>query len=550
MERATDMAEYPAEANTILYNGKIVTVDDDFTIAQAVSIRDGRFQAVGRSEEIMAYAGPGTKTINLDGKTAIPGIIDSHNHMLLTGLEKQKVSLGGASCIADVLDIIRDACKAAEPGEWVITMRAGFVPSQLKENRVPNRWELDGVAPGNPVLLVKGVHFGVVNSYALKLANITKDTPQPAAGIIVKDPESGEPTGGLGDSALDPIKTLLPKVTHEDKVKALTSVMKDFNALGITSVIDTWLSLDDLKAYQELWANKEMTVRARIWLTLSAEEIGLGPATISRQAGLGASGDDMLRVDGLKQFLDGGIETGLLRDPYLIIPGEQEDSGYRGVLMIPKDEFSELCSVAAQSGWRLGVHCTGDSAIDIVLDTWEETNKKIPIVDKHWVILHGILARPEHFERINRLGVYVASQHIHTYSSGDRMVKWWGFERASSSDPIKEYMKEGVMVGGGSDAPSNEWHPSILFWFDLTRQSRGAGVLGPGLALTRRESLIYHTINAARISDDGDKQGSIEAGKLADLVVLSDDILTCPVDSVKGLQVEITMVGGNIVYHR
>ena len=133
----------------------------------------------------MAYAGPGTKMIDLSGKTAIPGIIDSHNHMLLTGLEKQKVSLAGATSIADVLDIIRDACKAVAPVEWVITMRAGFAPSQLRENRVPNRWELDNVAPNNPVLLVKGLHFGVVNGYALRLANIAKDTPQPAGGIIV-----------------------------------------------------------------------------------------------------------------------------------------------------------------------------------------------------------------------------------------------------------------------------------------------------------------------------------------------------------------------------
>jgi len=537
-------------AGIILYNGKIVTVDNDFTIAEAVSIQDGKFQAVGSREMVMAHGGPGTNMIDLNGKAAIPGVIDSHNHMLLTGLEKQKVSLAGATSIADVLDIIRDACKAAGPGEWIVTMRAGFAPSQLKENRVANRLELDRVSPNNPVLLVKGVHFGVVNSYALKLANIIKDTQQPAGGVIVKDPESGEPTGGLGDSALDLIKALLPKASHEDKVKALRSVMRDFNALGITSVIDTWLNLDDLKAYQELWANKEMAVRARIWLTLSAEEMGLGPGTISRQAGLGPSGDDVLRIDGLKEFLDGGIETGLLRDPYLTIPGEQDDPGYRGVLMIPQEEFSELCSVAARNGWRLGVHCTGDRAIDIVLDAWEELNKKMPIVDRHWVILHGILARPEHLERINKLGVYVASQHIHTHSSGDRMVKWWGLERASYSDPIKEYMKNGVMVGGGSDAPSNEWRPSILFWFDLTRQSRASGVLGPGLALTRKESLIYHTINAAHISNDEDKQGSIEPGKLADLVVLSDDMLTCPVDDIYDMQVLMTMVGGEIVYQR
>jgi len=542
------MAEYLAEANVILHNGKIITVDKEFTIAEAVCIRDGKFQVVGSGEKVMAYTGPNTKTLDLNGKVVIPGIIDSHNHMLMTGLQKQMVSLENATSVADVLDIIRDACKAKEPGEWVITRRAGFASSQLKENRIPTRWELDRVCPNNPVFLVKGAHFGVLNSYALRLANITKDTPQPVGGVIMKDPGTGEPTGALGDHALDPIRSLLPKPTHADKVRALKLVTKDYNELGITSVIDTHLTLKGVKAYQEIWAKKEMTVRTKIWVTLPMEGITLGPKAISRQAGLGDSGDNMLRIDGLKEFLDGGIETGFLRDPYLTIPGEQRDPSYCGVLMMAEREFSKLCSIAARNCWRLGIHVTGDRAIDILLDTWEKVNRKMPIRDKHWVILHAILVKPEHLERIKRLGVYVASQHAHTYSNGDRMVEWWGRERAEHSNPIKEYFNSGITVGGGSDCPSCEWRPSILFWFDLTRAAKRVGVLGPELVLTREESLRYHTIKAAQISDDEDKLGSIEPGKLADLVVLSDDILTCPVDKIRQIQVQMTMVDGNIVY--
>jgi hypothetical protein len=215
---------------------------------------------------------------------------------------------------------------------------------------------------------------------------------------------------------------------------------------------------------------------------------------------------------------------------------------------MPGEDFKELCSLVAQSGWRLGVHCAGDAAIDILLDTWERVNKETPIVDKHWVLIHGQFPRPEHFERIKKLGLHIACQSAHTYTMGGDMVKWWGLERASYSNPIKSYFENGIRVGGGSDAYFCEWNPNVLVWFDITRQSKWAGVLGPEQAITREQSLVYHTINAALVSDDENKQGSIEPGKLADLVVLSDDILTCPVEKVKDIKALMTIVGGDIVY--
>jgi len=539
----------------VLYNGKIITVDKDFSIAQAVSIQDGKFIIVGSNEEVKASAGPDAETIDLQGKTVVPGFIDSHNHMLWTALEKQKVSVASARSIDELLAIIADACKAAGHGNWVETSQVGFEPKQLKENRSPNRWELDTVSPNNPVIHEEHFHYSVVNSYALKLANITRDTPEPIGGIIAKEPKTGEPTGWLGDTALDPIRALLPRPTHEEKVQLLKSMMKDFNELGITSIIDPWISLEDLKVYQEVWANNEMPVRVKIMLAippligaLTPEQIRLGPTVVSRQAGLGDSGDNMLRIDGLKTMLDSAIQGALFRDPYVIIPGEQDNPNYRGITMVSEEDFKELCSLAAQSGWRLGVHCVGDAAIDMLVDIWEEINKETPILDKHWVLMHAHLPRSEHFERIKGLGLHVACQSAHTYTMGADMVKWWGLERASYSNPIMNYLKNGIRLGGGSDAFFCEWNPSILVWFDITRQSKWAGVLGPEQAVTRKESLICRTINAALMSDDEDKQGSIEPGKLADLVVLSDDILTCPVERVKDIKVLMTMVGGEIVY--
>jgi len=541
----------------VLYNGKIITADTDFRISQAVSVRNGKFLVVGSNREVEESVGPDTEKIDLKGKTVIPGLIDSHNHMLVTSQEKRKLSVASAGSIADLLAIIGDACKLASPGNWVETSQVGFEPAQLKEERSPNRWELDTVSPNNPVIHEEDKHYSVVNSYALRLANITKDTPQPKGGLIAKDPNTGEPTGWLYASALDPIRVLLPRLTLAEKVDSLKLTMKDHNKLGITSVIDTSISLEDLKVYKEVWDSNEMTVRTKIMLAvpprpngLTPEQIRLGPTTISRQAGLGDFGDDMLRIDGLKTQVDGIIHGTFLRDPYMVIPGEQENPNHRGTTIISKEAFKELCSLAAQSGWRLGAHCNGDATLDLLLDVWGGINNETPIVDRHWVLIHGLLVMPEHFERIKKLGLHVACQTAHTYTMGATMVKWWGLERASRSAPIKSYLENGIRVGGGSDGHVCEWNPSVLMWFDITRKSKWAGVLGPDQAITREEAIIYHTINASLMSDDEGKQGSIEPGKLADLVVLSDDILTCPVERIKDIKASMTMVGGEIVYQR
>ncbi|MBW1803460.1 MAG: amidohydrolase family protein, partial [Deltaproteobacteria bacterium] len=281
---------------------------------------------------------------------------------------------------------------------------------------------------------------------------------------------------------------------------------------------------------------------------LDAEQIRLGPAAISGQIGIGASGDDMLRIDGLKTLIEGGIQGKVMREPMMIVPGEQEDPEYRGITIMPRDTFKELSRLAAENGWRLGVHCSGDAAIDLLLDLWEEVDEKTPIAPLHWVLIHGLLALPEHFERINTLGVRVACQTAHVYTMGASMLKWWGPERTHRAAPIRTFMQNGIRVGGGSDGYVCEWNPSTLMGFDVTRKSKWAGVLGRNEAINREETLIYHTINAALISDDDDRQGSIEPGKLADLAVLSEDIMTCPANSIKGIKVLMTMVGGERVY--
>jgi predicted amidohydrolase YtcJ len=247
-------------------------------------------------------------------------------------------------------------------------------------------------------------------------------------------------------------------------------------------------------------------------------------------------------------MLDSGVLGTYFRDPYKVIPGEQNDPNWRGWLSMSSDDLRKLSRLVAQSGWRLSVHCCGDAAMDILLDVWTDVNRAITILDKHWVLLHGQVPRPEHFTKIKALDLRVACQSVHTYTMGADFVKWWGIERASYSDPIKTYLDNGIRVGGGSDAFFCEWNPLIQIWFDVTRRSKWAGVLGPDQAITREQSIAYHTVNSALIADDDDKLGSIEPGKLADFVILSDDILACPVGQISDIRVLMTVINGDIVY--
>jgi predicted amidohydrolase YtcJ len=541
----------------ILSNGKIITVDKEFTVHEAVAIKDGRILFAGRAADLKAQYGPARQEIDLKGLTVIPGVIDSHIHMMAIGLERLRLSISHTESIAGVLGALEEECKRLGPDRWVVTSQIDFSPGQLKEKRLPNRWELDKVSPDNPVMVTRGAHFSVVNSYALRLAGITKDTVPPEGGMIMKDPATGEPTGWLGDASLQQVRKLLPTLSHEERVSALKTAMQELNSLGIASIIEASSDRDDpgLRAYRELWTQKNLTVRTRCvvgapFVPPPVADIEKAPLEASRRRGLGENGDEMLSLWGAKLMIDGGVETAYLRDPYEVIPGEQEDREYRGVPMMSREALYKLCREAARNGWRLGVHTVGDAAMDMVLGAFDDVNKEFPITGRRWSIMHGFLVKPEHFEVMRRLGVTAACQHSHNYTKGDAMIKWWGRERAAAGNPVKEYLEAGVPVGGGSDGRSCEWRTNILFWTDVTRQTRLAGPLGPELALTREEMLRYHTIDAAYVMGEEKNAGSIEPGKWADLTVLSKDVLTCPTEELRDVKAMMTIVNGTIVYER
>jgi len=551
----TDVAaQQPAQINqadTVLYNGKIVTIDGNFSIAEAVAIRDGKFIAVGIDRDIRALAGPKTASIDLKGRTVLPGLIDTHAHMEQGGIAEYTVLLGRARAVAEALALIKEMAAKTQPGEWI---RGGaWQPlSQLAEHRYLTRTEIDSVAPNNPVFLPAS-HFTMANSAALRLAGITKDTPNPSGGEIEKDKITGEPTGLLAETAQYLVSDLVPPWPFEVRVAQLKKAMALFNSFGLTSVVSGAVNPRDLSVYQYIRAHNEQTMRVSAMFTPTGETI---PSISLKdwekffdEVGVSSDfGDDWLTYSAIKLGIDGGmtLRTAYMRDPY------PDDPSYRGFRTIEPDRFKQLVAIANRYNWRVGVHCVGDAAIDTVLDAFESANKEKSILDRRFILIHASLMRADQMERAKKLGVRADVQNTFMWNKAATVAGFLGKPTAERAVPTRSIID--IMgidnVGGGTDFPTNILNPFINIYVMVTRKDMNGEVYGKDQAITRQEALRLYTTSAARYTFSENRTGSVEPGKLADLVVLSDDILTVPGDSIKNIQAVITIVGGKTVFQR
>lgn len=529
----------------ILHNGRIVTVDADFTIAEAVSIRDGRFETVGSSAEVLATATPDSRVIDLGGKTAIPGLFDSHLHLYMTALEAPRVPLIDCRSIADVQAAIAERAKITPKGEWIIA-RMGWHESLLRENRLPTRDELDAAAPDNPVFVPRGGHVGSGNSLALQLAGISDDTVDPPGGLIVREIGSRRPTGLILESAVYMIRKVLPPPPPPAQEQALLKdAMQLLNSYGIVATMDPGLNKHQIALYDRLRAAGDVTVRTDLMFrgyTLDDAKVG---AAITDFAD-----DDLLRYVGVKFMLDGGVEGALHYDPYQIVPGEQNDPEYRGLSLLPaggEPEFIEALKVVARAGMQVQTHGVGDHCIDTIVRCYLAAAEEVPIRDLRWTVMHLHNPREEVFAKIRDGGILVTAQD-QSVLLGANKVKWWGRPRAEWSTPLRRMIDEGLLVGGGTDAPILPIDPFICMWWMVTRKTLQGDCLGPDQAITPREALELYTINNARIMGVEDRRGSVEPGKLADLVVLSQDVLTVAPDDIRGTRALMTLLGGKVVH--
>ncbi len=471
--------------DTILLNGRLLTLDSSGRVAEAIAIREGVIQAVGSSSEIAEMAGPNTRRIELDSQTVMPSFFDSHNHMRGTGLGLDAVDLSRAKDIGEVLAVVEQRAAVAPPDEWIVSS-GRWHEEQLVEQRFPNRDELDRAAPNHAVLLRRGGHNVVVNSRAFERASVPEEATNPPGGTFVRD-GGGSLTGHvIGGAAFQRILRAMPSPMPEQEEAALKKVMRAYNAAGITSVIEPDLMESEFTSYRNLRERNEMTVRTtamfRFVPGFTPEELERAKFRLEKREFLPAN-DPWLRAGGVKITADGGVETGFIREPFAYTDDPREPHGKR---YASEENLQEFCIVASRAGWQVGIHCVGDAAIDSVLDAYEAAHAAAPLTGRRWALIHMMAAQPEHFPRARALDLVITAQQPLQYTLAAGFRKYWGPERAQHIEPLRAYLESGLIVGGGSDSPVTPYEPLIGIWSSVTRETHLAGVQGPGRSPSKR----------------------------------------------------------------
>jgi predicted amidohydrolase YtcJ len=562
-------AEEAARPDLVIRNARVVTIDSRDRIAEAVAIEGDRIVAVGTNAEVETLAGPNARRIDAAGKTLLPGLDDSHVHPLGASSSERDHPIPSFGSLGDVMNYIKERVKVQPKGTWVV-VRYAF-PTRLAESRFPTRAELDAIAPDHPVLH-QGGPAGVVNSKALELSGVTRDTPDPPAGRIVKDPKTGEPTGMMRN-AYAALKGL-PKDAYSGDSAEESALVKElfrrYNARGLTSVADRSASEAALKIYRALRSRGELTVRVNATRVLgppfgdrakiaSALNALAGYDTTGEPNGPSGVGDHWVRIGPMKLFLDGGMLNGTayMREPWGVGPAYQiTEPEYRGLLFIEPDVLGTIAEEAARRGWQVTAHCAGEAGMDELLSAYEKADRAVGIRNRRWLITHANFTSADNLKRCAALGVGADLQPAWLWKDTRTLLAVLGPRRMTWFHPYRKWLDAGLTIGGGSDhmirldpiEATNPWDPWLGIWVAVSRKAEGAGVLNADQKLTRIEALRFYTINNAKLHFEEREKGSIEPGKLADLILVDRDPLTCPEDDLKSTQVVWTMVGGKIVY--
>src|SRR6185295_18358016 len=486
------------------------------------AISNGRFAAVGTDAAIRKLAGPATTTIDLRGQTVIPGLADNHLHDAGGG---PGVDLSRVRTMDALLAAIGARVKQVRPGEVVVT-NSDWYEAQIAEHRLPYRKDLDTVAPANPVVVVRGGHEYILNSAALLKWNITKETPQLPGGRITRDAQ-----GALNGELVDRAKSLVqlppaPPLT----VEALVEQHAKLNAAGLTSIRYPGASIEQYRLLQEMQKRGLLTIRVNQLMRVGADSAEKMRAAVAALHVKADEGDEWLRVGGMKLGVDGGFEGGWMREPYAEPWGE--GGRFFGVNTMKQAAYTDVVKELNRLGWRVATHAVGDAAIDEVLSAYEAADAEKSIVGRRWTIEHGFIPQADQLPRLKALDLVISAQD-HLYLAGPSLVSYWGAKRAAWTTPMRAYLDHGFVVAGGTDSAVVPYPPLWVIYHFVTRETISGGVLGADQQITRREALQVETINNAYLTFEERVKGSIEPGKVADLVVLPEDILTCPAKNIE-----------------
>ncbi|MBN2240181.1 MAG: amidohydrolase [Dehalococcoidales bacterium] len=555
MAKTIESKWQPMNPDTVMFNGNIITVDEDFSLAEAIAIKGDRIIGIGSNYDITKLAGENTKLVDLNGCTVLPGINDAHCHLNGFGLERPPIVVDlGFPTIKSIADMkAATATKVTEvgPGKWISGWGwdRGFLEElKGKPDVWPSRSDIDPVCPDNPVFYTDfSGHVNLVNSKALALAGIDKNTPDPEGGTIQRD-ENGEPTGILLEGASRLVRGLIPPLTEEDRKAGILNAMAELNSLGITCVTEPGLSPELIRIYTELFNQGKFTVRVNCMIMggSSLEDVKRNLDGVGTSTGFG---NEWLRISGYKLFADGipPSKTAFMYEDYiggghgqLLVEGDTDEERYEMLVSMIK--------YANARNFQVGIHVTGDHGIDACVDGYLAALEEHPWDARHYII-HTDYVTPECIKRMAENDIGANVQSAIKWTIGNLMLGITGEKRAAWHWPLKSLFEAGVRVSNSSDASVTypDWRQGVES--AVLRKDKATGkVIGVDQCITVEQAIRSYTINGAWQDHQDYVRGSIEVGKLADFTIIGEDILKIDPNKIHEIPIVSTIVGGKTVY--
>jgi predicted amidohydrolase YtcJ len=539
-------------ADLLLINGRVLTMDAHDTVAQAVAVRDGKIVAVGATAEVESLAGASTQVIDLDGRTAMPGLTDCHVHLAsdssraVESVECRDLYDASMDSVEALMTRIGQWAASTPPGEWIVARGSPLADFRLHERRLPSRMELDYAAPRNPTYISFGAHVIIANTLALQARGVSRDTPSPQGGTVVKDPVTGEPTGELRERAQFLVKRRDGEIDPDTLAERIAIELEKCAHRGVTCIHDIIITREEVQAYQLLARTGRLPVR--VHMLIRVIESNFSKHSLLDLGLVHGLGSEWLQIGGIKMSIDGGFtgKNAAFSEP---LAGDNDD--HPGLIRITQDELDETVDLYHAPGMRICTHAIGDIAMDMILDAYEKALTKRPRRDHRPRVEHmrNWMMTPERVAQAKRLGILPIANPPFLFFLGDPMVEMLQRRATEQGFPFRTLWDAGFPLSFGSDSPGYyPVDPLRDLGTAVAHQTLSGQKVTAGEALTMREALRSQTINAAYTGFQEKTLGSIEVGKLADMVVLGDDPLTFAPARFQELPIDVTIAGGKVVH--
>ena len=529
-------------ADLVIIGGKVATVDDDFSIAEAVAVQNDKIIFVGTNDNAKKYIGSKTKVMELSGELVLPGLIDSHGHLTGYGKSLEHIDLVGTKSYQEVIDLVKEKVKSVESGEWI--HGRGWDQNDWDIKEFPSHQALSNITPNNPVMLsrVDG-HAILVNLKAMEMAEINKSTSDPVGGKIIRD-SNGLPSGIFIDNAEKLITNHVPKYSTEEIRSIIQNAANSCVEFGLTGVGDAGIPISRIDDYKYLIDNNKMPIRINAMLT---DTVFSDMKGFFQKYKIDSCGNDFLRVKSVKLYADGalGSRGAALLEQY------SDDPGNSGLIVTDNTHMLEICKAALESDFQVCAHAIGDKGIRTMLDVYEEALRENPKTDHRFRIEHSQIVNLDDVSRYADLGVIPAMQPTHAVSDMPWTEDRIGPDRVKGAYAFRSFLNEGIIIPCGSDFPIETNNPLIGIYHAVTRQDEHGNPKGgwlPEQKMTIVEAIKGYTIWAAYAAFQEDILGSIEVGKYADFTILDQDILTIEPSEILNTKPIYTIVGGKIKY--